>query len=145
MSTCGRCGSRTVAEDLTAETFLAAVTAVQRGAVGEVTVGWLIGIARHKLVDHWRRTEREQRRVDELGSVTEDRTDPWDAVLDRAVAARTLDQLAAPHRAALTLRYLDALPVAEVAAYLDRSVAATESLLTRAKAAFRHRYEGSGT
>ena len=25
------------------------------------TTGWLIGVARHKLADHWRRAEREQR------------------------------------------------------------------------------------
>jgi DNA-directed RNA polymerase specialized sigma24 family protein len=26
-----------------------------------MTVAWLIGVARHKLVDHWRRLEREER------------------------------------------------------------------------------------
>jgi RNA polymerase sigma-70 factor (ECF subfamily) len=43
-----------VAEDLTAETFLAAVSAVQRDTVPDLTVAWLVGVARHKLVDHWR-------------------------------------------------------------------------------------------
>jgi RNA polymerase sigma-70 factor (ECF subfamily) len=43
-----------------------------------------------------------------------------------------------PHqRAALTLRYLDGLPVEDVARSLDKSVHATESLLMRAKAAYR--------
>ena len=37
------------------------------------------------------------------------------------------------HRAALTLRYLDGLTVGEVARALDRTVHATEALLTRAK------------
>ena len=32
-----------------------------------VTVAWLIGIARHKLADHWRRAEREQRRLTDHG------------------------------------------------------------------------------
>src|SRR5690349_12524460 len=50
-----RCPNRTTAEDLTAETFLAAVSAVQRDAVPQMTVAWLVGVARHKLVDHWRR------------------------------------------------------------------------------------------
>ena len=50
-----RCGDRAVAEDLTSETFLAAA-----GAGGDValSVGWLIGVARHKLMDHWRRQDR---------------------------------------------------------------------------------------
>ena len=43
-----RCGDRTLAEDLTSETFLGAV-----GSAGPVTVPWLVGVARHKLVDHW--------------------------------------------------------------------------------------------
>ena len=45
-------------------------------------------------------------------------------------------------RAALTLRYLDGLPVPEVARHLDRTVHATEALLVRARAAFRRIYEG---
>ena len=44
------------------------------------------------------------------------------------------------HRAALTLRYLDGLPVPEVANHLGRTVHATEALLVRARTAFRHAY-----
>ena len=51
-----------MAEDLTAEVFLAAVRSVRAGKVERVTVAWLIGIARHKLVDHWRAQEREEAR-----------------------------------------------------------------------------------
>jgi RNA polymerase sigma-70 factor (ECF subfamily) len=40
------------------------------------------------------------------------------------------------------LRYLDGLPVPEVARHLDRTVHATEALLVRARAAFRRIYEG---
>ena len=53
-----------------------------------------------------------------------------------------LDRLGAHHRAALTLRYLDGLPVREVAQHLDRTLHATEALLVRARAAFRRIYEG---
>jgi RNA polymerase sigma-70 factor (ECF subfamily) len=45
------------------------------------------------------------------------------------------------HRAVLTFRYLDALPVPDVARLIGRSVHATESLLVRARAAFRLAYE----
>ena len=58
-----RCRNRSVAEDVTSEVFMGAVDAVKRDAVETVTTAWLIGIARHKLVDHWRRVEREQRRL----------------------------------------------------------------------------------
>ena len=44
-------------------------------------------------------------------------------------------------RAALTLRHVDGLSVPEVAELLGRSVHATETLLVRARAAFRRRYD----
>lgn len=61
-----------------------------------------------------------------------------------ARARQTLDRLGAHHRAALTLRYLDDLPVPEVAALLERTVHATEALLVRARAAFRRAYGEEG-
>jgi RNA polymerase sigma-70 factor, ECF subfamily len=132
-----RCGSAAVAEDLTSETFLAAVDAVRRGAVPHLTIAWLIGVARHKLVDHWRRTEREERHVEPAP----DHVDDWDVRLDQVAARATLAELGGHHRSALTLRYVDDLPVREVAACLGRTEGATEVLLVRAKAAFRARYE----
>ena len=63
-----RCGDETVAEDLTAETFLAAVSAIERGKVPQLTVAWLIGVARHKLADHWRRKAREERKLRKVES-----------------------------------------------------------------------------
>ncbi|MBC6461168.1 RNA polymerase sigma factor, partial [Actinomadura sp. HBU206391] len=56
-----RCGQRPLAEDLTAETFLAAVQACRVHTPVHLNTAWLIGVARHKLVDHWRRAEREAR------------------------------------------------------------------------------------
>lgn len=139
-----RCGGdRALAEDVTSETFLAAVDAVQRGTVPQLTVAWLVGVARHKLVDHWRRQEREDRRVQRVAAQPEVVDDPWDARLEVEEAHRVLAGLAPQHRAALTLRYLDGLSVPEVARHLDRTVHATEALLVRAKAAFRRSLEGA--
>lgn len=52
-----------------------------------------------------------------------------------------LARLPGQQRAALTLRYLDDLPVTEVAAHLGRSLHATETLLVRARAALRRAYQ----
>jgi RNA polymerase sigma-70 factor (ECF subfamily) len=141
-----RCGSRALAEDLTAETFLAAVRAENDGR-GPTTVPWLIGTARHKLVDHWRAREREERglRLLEGGRAGhEPAQDPWDVELDALRAQGVLAGLSATHRAALTLRYLDDLPVQQVAALLDRTLHATEALLVRARTAFRRGYDSTG-
>jgi RNA polymerase sigma-70 factor (ECF subfamily) len=131
-----------VAEDLTSETFLAAIDAIQRGTLRAPTVAWLIGVARHKLVDHWRKQEREERRIRAVAGQppAEDR---WEIELDAHVAHDVLQRLGAHHRGALTLRYLDGLPVPEVAAVLGRTVHATEALLVRARIAFRGAYEGN--
>ena len=51
-----------------------------------------------------------------------------------------LQRLGPHHRAALTLRYMDDLPVPEVADLLGRTVHATEALLVRARRAFRSHY-----
>jgi RNA polymerase sigma-70 factor (ECF subfamily) len=135
-----RCGNRTLAEDLTAETFLAAVTAVRGPTAQTPTVPWLIGVARHKLADHWRRRAREERGLRLADSATTDHDDPWDQTLDAIHARTVLAQLAAHHRAALTLRYVDGLPVSDVADCLGRTLHATEALLVRARAAFRKQY-----
>ncbi len=110
-----RTGAEVVAEDLTAETFLAAVTAVQKGTVPDLTIAWLVGVARHKLVDHWRRQAREERQLRLIEQATVEWEDPWDIQLDVAQAHQTLAELGAHHRIALTLRYLDGLSVPEVA------------------------------
>jgi RNA polymerase sigma-70 factor (ECF subfamily) len=135
-----RCRSVAVAEDLTAETFMAAVAATRQGSPPAVTVAWLIGVARHKLVDHWRRAAREQRNLAAVEAEAETMEDPWGEWLDAEAAHAALSRLSVHHRTALTLRYLDGLPVAEVAAHVDRSVHATETLLARARAALRRVY-----
>lgn len=137
-----RCGRAVLAEDLCSQTFLAAVRAVRRHEDPPLSVPWLVGVARHKLVDHWRAQAREERREALVGgSVDSDSDDPWDAQLDALRAQGTLEKLTPHHRSALTLRYLDDLPVPEVATHLERSVHATEGLLVRARRAFRRAYE----
>jgi RNA polymerase sigma-70 factor (ECF subfamily) len=135
-----RCGRTALAEDLTAETFLAAVDAVRRDDPPTLSVPWVIGVARHKLVDHWRRQARDERSLRALVDDSPPPEDPWDVHLDLVRARETLERLGPHHRAALTLRYLDDLPVPRVAALLERTVHATEALLVRARIAFRRAY-----
>jgi RNA polymerase sigma-70 factor (ECF subfamily) len=135
-----RLGNVGLAEDLTSETFMAGVAAHQRGSA-DLSTGWFVTVARNKLVDHWRRREREERGLrlayDEADTVTE----PWDVELDAVVAHDVLARLAPQQRLALTLRYLDGLPVVQVAQVLGRTLHATEALLVRSRAAFRRVYE----
>jgi len=132
-----RCGGRALAEDLTSETVLATVDRVRSGHIDTIEIGYLIGIARHKLVDHWRRQERELRH---LKVYVRDEEIADDTVFEPGRASAVLASLNPMQRAALTLRYVDDLPVPEVARVLGRTVHATETLLMRAKRACRLRY-----
>jgi RNA polymerase sigma-70 factor (ECF subfamily) len=139
-----RCGDRGAAEDLTSDTFLAAMDAARRAAPPIISVAWLVGVARHELADHYRR--RHDRFTVPVADVPEpvDPTDEWDAELDRIVAERVLARLPDHHRMVLTLRYLDDRSVPECAEVIGRTVHATEALLVRARRAFRSQYPDSG-
>jgi RNA polymerase sigma-70 factor (ECF subfamily) len=136
-----RCGESVLAEDLTSETFLAAA---RHGRDEPISVGWLIGVARHKLADHWRRQEREERLLRTIGAEVSDLEDPWDGHIDEMRARQALGQVTPCHRAALTLRYMDGLGVPAVASILGRSVHATEALLVRARRDLRRAYAQGG-
>ncbi|MGH2394883.1 MAG: RNA polymerase sigma factor, partial [Candidatus Limnocylindria bacterium] len=94
-----RCGSRSLAEDLAAETFLAAVKTSWQDAPPVISTAWLIGVARHKLADHWRRLEREQRGMDVLNGQRDEQEDPWAQRLDVLLARQVLATLAPHYRA----------------------------------------------
>lgn len=135
-----RCGDRATAEDLTSETFLAAMDGARRSSPPPITMPWLIGVARHKLADHYRR--RQDRFTVPVADLPEpaDPIDGWEAELDRIVAEAVLAHLPENHRTVLALRYLDDCSVGECAELIGRTVHATEALLVRARRAFRSQY-----
>lgn len=138
-----RCGARTAAEDLTQETFLAAVARIKAGKGSDVSLPWLIGVARHKLIGWFRAQEREGRKVERMRRTAPAFSTDGTGVRTSGDPAWTaLDELPPAQRAALVLRYLDDLPVADVARTLGRSLHATESVLARGRAALRERCEG---
>lgn len=131
-------GDQALAEDLTQETFASVVSVVREGRAGSLTMPWLIGVARHKLIDHYRSTSREQRRLALAWSGgighEDDRLEELEHV-DPAHVVALLRDLSPSHRLVLVLKYLDDLSVDEIATEIDRSVHATESLLARARQA----------
>lgn len=138
-----RSGSEPLAEDLTTETFLAAVRSYQQRPGQELSTGWVIAVARNKLVDHWRKVATEERHLQLVADRTADQQseeDEWIDGFGGTEAHAVLAGLAAQHRLALTLRYVDDLSVPEVARLLERTVQATETLLVRARRAFRQAY-----
>src|SRR5262249_44108767 len=120
-----RCGGSTVvAEDLTQETFLAAVAELKKNRRIRTPMGWIYRIARHKLLDHDRRQERVDRPLAvalEAEQVGEDLVVP-DEEEERERAITALAAVAASQREALVLCYVDGYSVLEAARLLGKSV-----------------------
>jgi RNA polymerase sigma-70 factor (ECF subfamily) len=137
-----RCGRNPeLAEELTQQAFFEAVRRRDKFRGEAVAATWVIGIARHKLVDHFRRIERDTRRLAALGAReleagwvdSASPTMPDD--IDDALA-----RLPALQRAVLVLHYMDQLSVRDVARNIGKTESATASLLARGRDAFRQAY-----
>jgi RNA polymerase sigma-70 factor (ECF subfamily) len=135
-----RCSDPDLADELTAETFACAFVTLQRATVPKGELPWLLGIATHKLADHWRRESREQRKYRAVVDQWRDVNPTHDAVVDTSRAQQALDELDPHHRLVLLLRYHEELSVSEIAIVLQRSVHGTESLIARARRSFKKSY-----
>lgn len=136
-----RCGGMAdLADDVTQDAWM---TAARRLAAFEPTncrfASWVCGIAANVLRHHLRSRTRYRRRVGELGDV-----DPPAGEVDREKAERVaaaLAKLPERYEAALRAKYLDRQSVEEIAVARGETAKAVESLLSRARQAFREEYE----
>lgn len=145
-----RTGQADVAADLLAETFVAALDWLRTGGgLPASPVGWLMTIARNKLIDSWRRgrVEDETRRrlglepltlidanlleIDELSARTE-------------VALELARHLPAKQFAALSAYILDEQTYAEIARQLETSPAVIRKRVSRALGALRSGLDRDG-
>ncbi len=134
-----RSGSRTTAEEVAADVFVDAVRTVKADGSVVLTRGWLVAVARRRLVDRWRQAERERRRVERLAVLRPNGPATDDSVDNESVMA-ALSSLSSRQRLALVLRYLDELSISEVADMMEMTYRATESLLSRARRSFARSY-----
>jgi RNA polymerase sigma-70 factor (ECF subfamily) len=139
-----RCGGDpAVAEEVTQQAFVAAVRQRARFDGRADPMTWLTAIARHKLADHFRRLDKDERRHIRLVG-REVTVDPQSGALnrmdEREAVLGVLAGLPALQRAVLLLHYADGLSIRELAQQLGKSESAIESLMTRAREAFRRGY-----
>jgi RNA polymerase sigma-70 factor (ECF subfamily) len=139
-----RCGAdRTLAEELTQQTYTAAVRERRSFDGRSDPIVWLTGIARHKLADHYRRTATEERSrqrqvIREIELAGEGRA--WRVSDERDAIVQALAGLPVTYRAVLVLHYADGFSIREVATMLGRSEKSVEGLMSRARDAFRDSY-----
>jgi RNA polymerase sigma-70 factor (ECF subfamily) len=129
-------GNRARTDDLVQDTYLGVLRRLRRGERLELSTGYLIVACRSRFLDDLKAERRRDAR--ELRSLPAHQ--PGEVVDTAASGGSTreaLRRLPDDQRAALVLRYVDDLPVADVARHLGRSLHATESLHARGRTALR--------
>jgi RNA polymerase sigma-70 factor, ECF subfamily len=145
-----RCGGRKDwADEIVQETWLTAVRRVRRFDPRKGTfLAWLRGIAANLLRNELRKRRRspkfQQSSEGEIGK-TDEGESPWEDHRREEEVAAALDALSEREEAVLRAKYLDGMSVAEIAAANGDTPKAVESLLSRARQAFRGVYRGMGT
>jgi RNA polymerase sigma-70 factor, ECF subfamily len=135
------------AEDLVQEVFLAAWQRLQEFRGQASLEAWLLGIARHKLEDHYRARLRKLVPLEDESSGAADPAvlPDWDQKLDdERVRERTWQVLAAlpeHYRIVLLWRYWEKCPAQEMSARTGKTEKAIERLLARARSLFRREWQ----
>lgn len=124
-------GNRALAEDLVQEAFVRLTRAARSGNVQTIGVGWMITAVRRLFIDRLRSVDREDKRLRLVAASNEEQS-VW-APAPTATTEDLLQGLSDRERTALVLRYVEDLPVADVAELMGSTIHATESLLQRAK------------
>lgn len=138
-----RTGDVQQAEDLTAQTFVAALEGLPRYRERGTFAGWLFTIAARRLADHFRR----RRTTPLLDDVTDlPGPDPLPEALaeraeQRARLARALRTLSPDRAQAVALHFFGGLSLSETGRVMGRSKVAVKSLLHRALRDLRERLD----
>jgi len=144
-------GDRELTRDIVQSTLCKAIAKLAsfRGEAALST--WLCACCRNEIAAHFRRHPPSRREIDleiveqvEAGELAAVQPEGAEGVLLRreagAAVHRALDALPSHYSRALEWKYIDCLPVKEIARRLDLGLKAAESVLTRARQAFRGEY-----
>jgi RNA polymerase sigma-70 factor, ECF subfamily len=111
-----------IADELLNETMLELWKGAGRYAGRSTVSTWLFGIARHKAIDHLRRSRQGDLGEESLAELPDPSPSPEEAV-DRAavgeLVGRLMDRLSVEHREVLHLAYREELSVEEIAGVVD--------------------------
>jgi RNA polymerase sigma-70 factor, ECF subfamily len=137
-----RCGGQyDQADEVAQETWLTAVRKVRRFDPNKGTFSaWLCGLAANVLRHHFRRHNRQRKREQTAKIINTTKSQSSQPIEDARIAA-ALDALSQRHEAVLRAKYLDGLTVEEIAAEWNETAKTIESLLSRARQAFRELFE----
>ncbi|MCD9200068.1 sigma-70 family RNA polymerase sigma factor [Aeromicrobium wangtongii] len=132
-----RVGSRQLAEDLTSETFLRGLRAIQRfNWQGKDFGAWLTTIARNLVADHFKssrsRLEIVSENIPERGNHAPSTEQEVLAHISNELLYQAVSALPTEQRDCILMRFIQGLSIAQTAAALDRSEGAVKQLQLRA-------------
>lgn len=132
-----RVGSAPLAEDLTSETFVRALRAIQRFTwQGKDFGAWLTTIARNLVVDHFKSSRARLEIVaDEVPERRSTESSPEEGVLTlltNEILRDLVNELPAEQRDCILMRFIQGLSIAQTAAAIGRSEGAVKQLQLRA-------------
>ncbi|GAC1578056.1 MAG: sigma-70 family RNA polymerase sigma factor [Candidatus Dormibacteria bacterium] len=141
-----RLGDWADAEDVTQETFVAAVTSIRslRDPRRPVVQAWFLHICKHKVIDHVRRRKRAERPVALAVPPPADPAQIAETTLRAEEMRRAMEELSEDQRDVLIRRFVLDQPLDEVAEGTGRTVGAVKSLQHRALAALERRLSAKG-
>jgi RNA polymerase sigma-70 factor (ECF subfamily) len=148
-------GDQALAEDLVQETFLAALSSLDKFRGDSQLYTWLRSIAFHKMNDFYRHQAREpkpqesppdfdaMKRLEQTGG---DEPAPITVMESEEIhqsVHQALEGLPQDYQEVLVLKYLEEMPVLEISQVMGRSPKSVEGLLSRARKAMRDNLTGN--
>lgn len=131
-----RVGSRTLAEDLTSETFVRGLRSIQRfNWQGKDFGAWLTTIARNLIADHFKSSRS---RLEIVTDVIPEKTtaatteDDVLSLISNEMLFEAVNKLPTEQRDCVLTRFIQGLSIAQTAAALNRSEGAVKQLQLRA-------------
>jgi len=144
-----RVGNEDAAEDVVQAALVIAMRKIGSWRGEAALFTWLCTICRHELSAYWERTGRQPVTLPledhpdtraQIESLAHDAPGPHAELERHDLSERvrlTLDHLPRPYGDVLTWKYIEGLSVVEIAERLESTAKAAESMLTRARVAFR--------
>ena len=137
-------GSKSDAEDVAQDAFVRAFLAIDQCGDGARFRGWLRVLARRLAFNH-RRDARVRARYEEQSGGPPSPGDSMTGQLgERDLLTQVLGELAYPYREIMVLRFVEELPLKDIAELLEIGESAAKMRLTRARAEFQREYEKRG-
>ncbi len=136
-------------EDLVQDILLRAWTGLRQFRAEAKLEQWILGIARHRVQDHYRNRLREPMDQFEAEGAPDEQSSfepPWDSEMDRQrlqeKTQRVLASLPEAYSVALQWRYWEQWSTRDMSVATGKTEKSLERLLARARDAFRRRWDG---